>query len=97
MDVHVPRKPNKLAEKSGDRRRKGSPRDDVAHVKRRNPPNSVPSVINTAEPKQLTILGIVGSMRKTTFKKGFKSPKGKSNKKIDRQSFKTMLEDLKKK
>jgi hypothetical protein len=36
-------------------------------VKQRNPQNFVPYVINTAEPKRPTILGIVGNMIKWYF------------------------------
>ena len=41
----------------------------VTRVKGRNPPNTVPFVINTEEPKQLTILGIVRSTGRTKFSK----------------------------
>ena len=65
MDVHVPRKPKKLAERTGDKKRKSSSNRDANPLNRKKSNKTVLSVRNTAEPKQPTILGIVGNMRKT--------------------------------
>ena len=70
----------------------------MVYLERGNiPPNTVPSVLSTEGPKQLTILGIVYE-KDGVFKKTFKSQKGNSplNKKVVHQSFKTMADTLKK-
>ena len=51
IDVHVPRKPDKSAEKSGDNKKKGSSKQDGNPRKTKKSHNSVPSVTNRAEPK----------------------------------------------
>ena len=55
-------------------------------IKRRNPQNSVPYVINMAEPKQPTILGIVRNMRKTEL-----SRMGSRNPTLSPKKFTTSL------
>jgi hypothetical protein len=67
-------------------------------VKGRNHPNTVPSVLSTAEPKLLTMLGIVRSMRKTELSRRLSSLLKESLpiKKIDHLSFNTMEVDCKK-
>ena len=67
MDVQVPRKPKKLADKppNGEGKRKVAFKEDGSLERGNIPPNYVPSVISTVEPKQLTILEIVENIRKT--------------------------------
>ena len=75
----------------GTERRKVLLKTMVYHVKGRNPPNTVPSVLSTAEPKQLTILEIVRSMRKTKLSRRHSSLlKESPPKKFGHRSFKTM-------
>ena len=63
MDAHVPRKPEKLAEKSEENKRKSSSKQDGNPCKTKKSTHRL-YVINMAEPKQPTILGIVGNMIK---------------------------------
>ena len=98
MDVHVPRKTKKSVEKSGDRKRKGYPKDKGLLCKWKKSSkycalcakhSGAETAHNTGDYKKYEKDG--------TFKKAFKSSKGKSaEKKIDLQSFKKMEEDLKK-
>ena len=101
MDVHVPRKSKKLVEKSGDRKRKGSPKDNGLPRKRKKSSKYCALCAKHGGAKTIHNTGDCKKYEKNgTFNKAFmsnKSSKGKSNdKKIDHQSFKTMSDDLKK-
>jgi hypothetical protein len=101
MDVQVPRKPKKLADKpvNGKEKRKVSEKEDGLPQKRNHSSKYCALSAKHGGAKTTHNTGDCRKYEKDgVFKKTFKSQKGKSavNKKIDHQSFKTMEDTLKK-
>jgi hypothetical protein len=101
MDIQVPRKPEKLVEKSGNRsgKRNGYPKDDGFPRKRKSSSKYCALCAKHGRAKTTHNTGDCRKYEKDgVFQKTFKSQKGKSpiNKQFDHQSFKTMEDSLKK-
>ena len=101
MGIQVPRKTEKLGEKSGTRKgkRKVSFKEDGLPCKRKRSSKYCALCAKHGRAKTTHNTGYCIKYEKDgVFKKTFKSQKGKSNvnKKVDHQSFKTMEDNLKK-
>jgi hypothetical protein len=101
MDIQFPRKPKKLVEKprNGKGKRKVSFKEDILPQKSKHSSKYCALCAKHGGAKATHNTGDYRKYEKDrVFKKNFKSQKGKSsvNKKINRQSFKTMENSLKK-
>ena len=94
MDIHVPRKSKKLEEKSGNRKRKGSPKDDGLLRKRKKSSKYCALCAKHGGAKTTHNTGDCRKCEKDgTFKKAFKPPKGKS---AEKNSTTSLLRQWKK-